>query len=403
VFKRATTALALTSLILGVSACGSSSSNGSGGGTGPIVIGASLPLSGPEGAYGPLLEQGYQYAVGEVNATGGLSVGSHKRKAVLKVLDNQSNPSLASQQARTLIVQDGAVGLLGGLDNTQNVPISSVADQLHVPMVTHFAPIRDWLQGNPGGWKYSWDIFFDEAQASNLPFQTANSVPTNHKVALFINNGTGATFHRYYLQRARQYGYTVVEDDSYPLGTTDFTNALTTAKGAGAQVVVALGTPPDGFALWKQMKALNYQPKIAFCDLCANTGVWAHVLGPVADDTSAFGWWSPSFNYPGTAQIVSKFEPKLGDDEDLTAIVGTSTAAEVLLDAISAAGGTNGAAVNAEIAKTDKTYTLGPIKFGTDHVSVVPVVEKQWQSGSEKIVYPSSKAESKLQDPVAGL
>jgi branched-chain amino acid transport system substrate-binding protein len=384
-----------------VAACGSSGSGS--GGSGPVVIGASLPMSGPAGSYGPVLRTGYQYAVDQTNAKGGVTVAGAKRKVKLVVLDNKSDPTLAGQQARTLILKNNAVGLLGGLDNVENIPISSVADRQRVPMLTHFAPKQDWLAGNKSGWKYAWLSFFDEGQASLLPFKTADAIKTNRKVALFINNGTGKTFHDYFKRQAAAAGYRVVADDSYTLGNTNFSDAIAKAKAAGAEVVIALGLPPEGIALWKQMKALKYVPKFASCDLCANHGAWQQVLGALAEGTSAFGWWSPSYKYPGTDQIVSAFRGKLGDNEDLTAIVGTSTVAQVLLDAISAADSTDGTKINDEIAKTDKTYTLGPIKFGPDHVATVAAVEKQWHGRSERIVYPADKAQATLQTPVAGL
>jgi branched-chain amino acid transport system substrate-binding protein len=383
-------------------ACGGSSGGGDSD-SGPIVIGASLPMSGAVGAYGPLLKQGYQYAIDQVNSHGGLDIGGTKRKVQLVVLDNKSDGTIAGRQARSLVLEKGAVGLLGGLDNVQNIPIASVAEQQKVPMVTTYAPKRDWIAGNKDGWNYAWLLFFDEEQASTLPFATADMTDTNKKIALFINGGTGRTFHGLFLKNADAAGYTVVADDVYPLGNTNFSDAIAKAKSADAEVVVALGTPPEGFALWKQMKALNYVPKVAFCDLCANTGAWNKVLGPLSNGTSAFGWWSPSLKYPGTEEIVAKFEPVVGDNEDLTGIVGASTVAQVLLEGIASAGSTDGTKVNGAIAKTDKTYTFGPVKFDADGVSVVKAVEKQWQGDAEKIVHPDDVAQAKLQVPVAGL
>ncbi|MGP8121425.1 MAG: ABC transporter substrate-binding protein, partial [Xanthobacteraceae bacterium] len=46
--------------------------------------------------------------------------------------------------------------------------------------------------------------------------------------------------------------------------------------------------------------------------------------------------------------------------------------------------------INAAIAKTDKTYVVGPIKFDADHTAKLPIVALQWQSGKPVIVWPKA-------------
>ena len=57
-----------------------------------------------------------------------------------------------------------------------------------MPFVTSQTPEEAWLAGNKSGWHYSWDLFFDEAQTTNLQFQTASLVRTNKRIALFNDN-----------------------------------------------------------------------------------------------------------------------------------------------------------------------------------------------------------------------
>ncbi len=62
-------------------------------------------------------------------------------------------------------------------------------------------------------------------------------------------------------------------------------------------------------------------------------------------------------------------------------IADTDTAAQVLLDAITRAGSLDPNAINNQIAKTDKTYVVGHIKFGPDHTSTLRMVEERWHNG----------------------
>src|SRR6478672_4346749 len=94
-------------------ACTPGSSSNQDTGTGPIVIGASLPLSGPLAGFGSFQKWGYQHAVDEVNAAGGLAIGDTKRPVSLKIVDDKTDPNQVSSNMKTLISSDKAVGLLG--------------------------------------------------------------------------------------------------------------------------------------------------------------------------------------------------------------------------------------------------------------------------------------------------
>ena len=56
--------------------------------------------------------------------------------------------------------------------------------------------------------------------------------------------------------------------------------------------------------------------------------------------------------------------------------------------------------INAAIAKTDKTYVVGPIKFDADHTAKLPIVSLQWQSGKTVIVWPKAAATGKFLFPM---
>jgi hypothetical protein len=65
--------------MLAIAGCGSSGSSGGGGSSGgTIKIGASVPLSGPLAGCGSFVKCGYQHAVNQVNAPGGITVDGKK-------------------------------------------------------------------------------------------------------------------------------------------------------------------------------------------------------------------------------------------------------------------------------------------------------------------------------------
>ena len=71
-----------------------------------------------------------------------------------------------------------------------------------------------------------------------------------------------------------------------------------------------------------------------------------------------------------------------------------------MLDAIAAAGSTDPEKINAAIAKTDKSYVVGPVKFDENHTAKLPIVSLQWQSGKAVIVWPKAAKTGELLFPL---
>jgi ABC-type branched-subunit amino acid transport system substrate-binding protein len=61
---------------------------------------------------------------------------------------------------------------------------------------------------------------------------------------------------------AKPRGYTIVADQKYAPPTRDFASLILDLKSAGADVVFSVPTPPQSMVIVKQMKELNYAPKV---------------------------------------------------------------------------------------------------------------------------------------------
>ena len=408
--SRATTALAVaaTAALLTTTACsGSSGGSGGGGSDGsgddPVVLGTSLSLTGPLGSFGTLQRQGYQQAVDDANADGGLDVGGTRRQVELRVLDNRSDPNTASAQARELILKDGSTALLGACTPPVIVPIAQVAESQEVPLVTSCAPVNAFKGANEAGWQYSWDMFFSEQEQAESAARTVAGIDSNKKVALFTDTEPDGVVERpIYKAALEAQGAEVVGDYTFPPGTTDYSAFVNDAKSKGAELVVAQMVPPDGIALWKQMKGLGFAPKGAFVAKGGATQAWSDALGPLAEGTLSESFWAPSIGDPETSQHVQEtLGTTIDNAADLSFAVFSLTAAEVLLDAVSSAGSTDPEEINTAIGETDGEYALGRIAF-TDHAAVTPYVIIQWQGGTTVSIDPLQEGAT-LQAPPAGL
>ncbi|OJX64459.1 MAG: hypothetical protein BGO95_08235 [Micrococcales bacterium 73-13] len=398
---------ALSATALALAGCASGGGGGGGGGETPsagdvIKVGASIPLTGGLASFGPIIQSGYEAAVADINAAGGITIDGVSHQVELVLLDNESDPNKVADQARTLVLNDGVVGLLGSVTPGLTIPASNVADLESVPMVSSLTPNGAWAAGNPDGWKFAWNLFMDEQQFSDIVWQTADEADTNKKVVIFADTEEdGVATGGLWEADAPGAGYEVVYRANNPAGTTDFTADINAAKAAGAEVLLAILIPPDAFALWEQMKALNYVPDLAFCLKCSSSAAFQAVLGDTAEATSNVYLANPS-KAAEWADVSKAFQTQYGNNVDRSSALAAYSAARILLDSIQTAGSTDGAAVNDVISKTDKEYPIGKVKFRADHSFEADAATLQW-FGNEQLQVVPQDGDAKLVTPVVGL
>jgi branched-chain amino acid transport system substrate-binding protein len=160
-----------TAAAMAVAACSSSNSSGNGNKS-PILIGASLSLTGDFSADGQAFERGYRLWAGDVNSHGGL-LG---RQVELSLLNDQSDPATVTANYTKLITQDKVNLVFGPFSTLLTVPAAKVAArhnyafpegagggpavyQLKLPNIFNpspsaadqLVPFADWVASLPAG------------------------------------------------------------------------------------------------------------------------------------------------------------------------------------------------------------------------------------------------------------
>jgi len=98
-----------------------------------IVIGMATSLTGGAALFGEGNRDGAQLAVDELNAAGGV-LG---RQIELIVRDDQADPDVGKDQARDLIVDQGAVALLGPVSSAVGLAITEISEERQIPFIVH--------------------------------------------------------------------------------------------------------------------------------------------------------------------------------------------------------------------------------------------------------------------------
>jgi branched-chain amino acid transport system substrate-binding protein len=400
--RRAVLPIAIV-IALGVSGCAAGGDSGS---DEPIVVGATLPLTGSLEAFGTSLQTGYQLAVDEVNEAGGITIEGAERTVELVVQDNASTADKASEQARDLVLDSGAVALLGPATPPLSIPVSIAAEQLEIPTLITITPIQAWKGGAEDGWNWSYDVFFDELQMTDTQFEAADLVETNHKVALFTDQEEdGIVMGGLWAEKAAAFGYEIVSHEEFPVGNTNFSSQVSEAKASGAEVVIAQVIPPDGIALLREMKAQGYDPKVLFIEKGGNTGGYPAITDGLADGVLAANWFAEGMGLDREAEFIEAFAGETGGvNSDLGTIVYGYTIAKIMLEAIATAGSLDAQAISDAIAATEGEYPAGHVAFDDDHAAALHAVQTQWVGENQVLVLDADgKAANPIDSPTPGL
>lgn len=366
-----------------------------------IVLGASVPLSGPLAGFGAYIKWGYEAAVADVNANGGIDIGGQKRKVTLVLRDDKTDPNVAASNVDALITRDKAVGILGSCTPPLVNAGALVAERRRVPFVTGSAPLESFKAARK--WTYAWDLFFHEPDLASAPFRMLADLKleTNGKIAILHENGpdgqvVGGTV---WPALAKDFGKEVVVSSAFPVDNMQFNSILSDAKAKDADIVLVMSTTPQALAIRKQMASIDYKPKMIVMEKGGEPVQFAEAAGALANGVLVGGYWDASFPYPGATDLSARYQKETG----LTSsqhIADSYAVAQVMMDAISKAQSTEAKAINTAIGATDKTYVVGPIKFDEFHTAKLPTVQMQWQDGKTKVVWPSDQKSGDIQFPI---
>jgi branched-chain amino acid transport system substrate-binding protein len=357
-----------------------------------IKVGAVVPLTGRYAGLGAQVRPGYEIAVEHINQAGGVTVGGAKRPLELVLLDDESDATKTVSRMETLAAQ-GVVAYLGGAGSDLHAAAASVAEKNKVPYLgVAFALHKIHQQG----FRYLFSPFWKSPDIGQQLVPLLTSLPAAERpkrAALFIEKTDwGREMAAAFAEANKAAGGEVVAQGEYAPGAKDYSDIILKAKAAQADAVYALPTPPDGMAMVKQMKELDFNPKLALLIRAPDPPVWSKNLGKDGDYAMLAPGWHNAVKYPGVAELNAAYAKRAGRPAD--PLTGPSYACvQVLAAALTKAGVPERDKVRDAIAATDLSNTvIGPVKFRPDGTGVVQSVFIQWLNGKQELVWPKEFA-----------
>lgn len=364
-----------------------------------VKVGAVVPLTGRYAALGAQVKTGYEIAVQQHNAAGGVSVAGKKLQIELALLDDESDPTKTVARLETLASQ-GVVAYLGGAGSDLHAAASSIADKNKIP----YLGIAFAFNGiHKQGLRYLFSPFPKSPDLTKESFVLLDAMiaaaQRPRKVALFLERTDwGKEMGGLWESAAKQHGYQIVASGEYAPGAKDFSDLILKAKSAGAEAVLALPSPPDGMTIVKQMKELDFNAKVNLFIRAADPPVWSQNLGKDGDYVLLSPGWHFAARFPKVAELNEAHQKLLNRPAD--PLVGPSYACvQILADAVARAGVLDRDKVRDAVAATNMTTVVGPVRFRSDGTGEVKVFFQQWLKGKQELVWPKEFATARFGYP----
>jgi branched-chain amino acid transport system substrate-binding protein len=374
----------------------------------PVTIGILSPLTGGAAGTGQAQKAGFELALEEINAAGG--VLGQPLQIILE--DTQAAPAVALAAFEKLMTEDGVEFIAGGYSSGVTLGL--------IESFKTFQPLVMWIGGAVSGvgidgfdgieeligqedWFFHvhpWDYQNVEAATGFVSDTGSESVALLHEDSAF--GGPGAAGAQALLEES---GLTVPIREAFTStllgGTGDFRAAIAKAAATSPDLLYWIGYDSDVVPLTSQIRELNFAPRYIFGAPPGWPSEFA--AAPEAQCVAGLIGFMPNLPLPEASAFADAYTAMHGmaPDNYMAALAYANLWAYA--DAINAAGTTDQAAVVAALeAGTFRSpmgdwsfgESLGGAKhqgFGADMWLVF-----QYQDGQREIVWPVERATAPL-------
>lgn len=373
----------------------------------PVAIGLLSPLTGGAAGTGQAQKAGFELALQEINAAGG--VLGEPLEIILE--DTQANPEVALAAFEKLMTEDGVAFIGGGYSSGVTLAL--------IESFKTFQPVITWIGGAVSGvgidgfdgieelladepWFFHihpWDYQNVEAATGFVSDSGVSTVALLHEDSAF--GGPGAAGAQALLEEAGL-GVPLREAFTSTLlgGSGDFRAAINKAAATDADMLYWIGYDSDVVPMISQIRELGYVPDQIFG---APPG-WPSEFAAAPEAQCVTGLIGFLPNLPTTeAQAFTRAYNELhGSDPDNYMAALAYAQLWAYADAINAAGTADETAVREQLESMTFRSPMGDWSFGQSELSprqgfgADMWLVFQYQNGEREIVWPLERATAPL-------
>jgi branched-chain amino acid transport system substrate-binding protein len=365
---RAFAAAGLAAILAATVSCGSKSTQKE------ILIGEYGSLTGGIATFGISTKNGSELAFEGVNQKGGV-LG---QKIKLLVEDDQSKPEEAGTVVNKLIHQDHVIAMLGHVASSHSLAAAPICQAEKIPMISPSSTNPRVTQVGNYIFRVCFLDTFQGAVMAKFAFDTLKV----KKVAILVDvrSDYSVGLQTFFGQAFKKLGGTVVTDQSYSQGDSDFRAQLTAIKGANPEAIYVPGYYTEVGTIVHQARELGITVPFLGSDGWDSPKLW-EIGGPALNGCFFSNHYATDDPNPVVQKFVNDYKAKYGQLPDALAALAYD-AARILAASIEKAGSTDGPKLRDQIAATkDFDGVTGIISLNAERNAVKTAVIVKVENG----------------------
>ncbi|WP_316175472.1 MULTISPECIES: ABC transporter substrate-binding protein [unclassified Bradyrhizobium] len=322
----------------------------------PIMLGVSGPLTGPNAQYGAQWKQGFDLALDEIQAAGGIN----GRKLAYRFEDSQSDPRQSVAIAQKFVSDPSIVMELGDFSSPASMAASPIYQRGGLVQFGFTNSHPDFTKGGD----FMWSTSVSQADEQPLLARYAVSKLGLKKLAiLHLNTDWGRTSRDYFASAAKELGAEVAITEGYISDERDFRSTLVRVRDANPDGLILISYYSDGALIARQARQLGLKQTI-----CAASSVYSpkflELGGEAVENVHLGTRYFPEDPRPEVRKFISGFKAKYNGQEP-DAFNAYSYDAMNVAAAVLRIGGTDRRAIRDAFAKVHDVSTVifGPATF----------------------------------------
>jgi branched-chain amino acid transport system substrate-binding protein len=322
----------------------------------PILLGVSGPLTGPNAQYGAQWKQGFDLALDEIHAAGGIN----GRKLAYDFQDSQSDPRQSVAIAQKFVSDSRIVMELGDFSSPASMAASPIYQRAGLVQFGFTNSHPDFTKGGD----FMWSTSVSQAEEQPLlALYAVRHLGLKKLAVLHLNTDWGRTSRDYFVNAAKGYGAEVVVTEGYIAEERDFRSTLVRVRDANPDGLILISYYSDGALIARQARQVGLKQAI-----CAASSVYSpkflELGGEAVEGVHLGTRYFPGDPRPEVRKFVTGFKAKYGGQEP-DSFNAYSYDAMNMAAAVLKLGGTDRKAIRDAFAKVHDVSTVifGPATF----------------------------------------
>jgi branched-chain amino acid transport system substrate-binding protein len=222
----------------------------------PVLIGVTGPLTGQYAQYGAQWKKGFDLALDEINASGGIN----GRPLQYLFEDSQSDPRQTVTIARKFVADERIVVEVGDFSSAASMAASPIYQAAGLVQFGFSNSHPDFTKGGD----YIWSNAVNQKDEMPLLADFLRDLGLKRPAVLYINSDWGRTAKDLLADAVKQRGGDVAAAEGYLADEKDFRSAIVRARNANPDSIALVSYYPDGAQITRQIRNAGItQPIVA--------------------------------------------------------------------------------------------------------------------------------------------